>query len=176
MNDSFHCNFPFSSLFLIFYLFLFPLNSADGSNFLQNFIPNFWALGLKNSVLEKYLCFSRIPLWREISFKSSLRSQIFLAVYLIMKNNLNLNSCTYNKYIKIPTQNNLREDEIRGATSIIGFLLSLIPVSDISCNRLCDKGHSLENYVFFSCFRWTQPYSFLCLFPATTSSLWEKRL
>ena len=54
---------------------------------------------------------------------------------------------------KIPTQNNLREDEIRGATSIIGFLLSLIPVSDISCNRLCDKGHSLENHVFFSHFQ-----------------------
>ena len=47
----------------------------------------------------------------------------------MMKNNLKLNSYTYNKYIKIPTQNNLREDEIRGATSIIGFLLSLIPVS-----------------------------------------------
>ena len=77
---------------------------------------------------------------------------------------------------KIPTQNNLREDEIRGATSIIGFLLSLIPVSEPSCNRLCDKGHSLENHVFFSHFRRTQPYSFLCLFSATTSSLWEKSL
>lgn len=77
---------------------------------------------------------------------------------------------------KIPTQNNLREDEIRGATSIIGFLLSLIPVSDSSCNRLCDKGHSLENYEFFSRLRWTQPYSFLCLFSATTSSLREKSL
>jgi len=70
-----------------------------------------------------------------------------------MKHNLKLNSHTYNTYIKIPTQNNLREDEIRGATSIIGFLLSLIPVSDSSCNRLCDKGHSLENHVFFSHFQ-----------------------
>ena len=70
-----------------------------------------------------------------------------------MKHNLKPNSHTYNTYIKIPTQNNLREDEIRGATSIIGFLLSLNPVSDSSCNRLCDKGHSLENYVFFSHFQ-----------------------
>ena len=126
---------------------------------------------------------SKIPSYRSIFasigyhyggkqlLKAHFVRKFFVAVCLMIKNNLKLNNWTYNKYIKIPTQNNLREDEIRGTTSIIGFLLSLIPVSDTSCNRLCDKGHSLENYVFFSCFRWTQPYSFLCLFPATTSSL-----
>ena len=128
-------------------------------------------------------CVSKIPSYRSIFafigyhyggkylLKAHFVRNFFVVVYLMMKNNLKLNNYAYNTYIKIPTQNNLREDEIRGATSIIGFLLSLIPVSDSSCNRLCDKGHSLENYVFFSHFRWTQPYSFLCLFSATTSSL-----
>ena len=108
---------------------------------------------------------SKIPSYRSIFasigyhyggkylLKAHFVRKFFVVVYLMMKNNLKLNNYAYNTYIKIPTQNNLREDEIRGATSIIGFLLSLFPVSDSSCNRLCDKGHVLENYVFFPHFR-----------------------
>ena len=50
---------------------------------------------------------------------------------------------------KIPTQNNLREDEIRGATSIIGFLLSLIPVSGNPVTGCAIKGTPLR-IMFFS--------------------------
>ena len=39
MNDSFHCNFPFDSylyrILVLIYLFLFPLNSADGGKIIQ---------------------------------------------------------------------------------------------------------------------------------------------
>ena len=80
-----------------------------------------------------------------------------------MNNNLKLNSWTYNRHIKIPTQNSLREDEIRGATSIIKGLS--LYISALSNNKLHYKVCAPN----FHCFKFIFKISPLSLLPTTCS-------